>query len=365
VEKVMLVSGHYLESKRKAGFHWLADSYRRMGREVVFVTAPISRISWLRKDYRFDYPVLKEANRLKKVDEGLSSFIYFTFWHPAQLRNRILNALTYSLYVNYGRFLNGELEKLIRDCSLIIFESTPALLLFKHFKKINPTARYVYRVSDDVKLLNYHPIVIEEEEKLSSQFDLISTPSSYIHQRFIKFPNAELHYHGIRKDEFDKKYKNPYDGGINAVFVGNSHFDYDFLERAAKIYPEWKFHIIGPITRLPKYKNVITYGELSFKDTIPYVKYADVGLHNLLYTPGSESFTDSLKVIQYTYCQLPFIAPSFLKTCRPHSFYYEYGNTESIRQVLQNAYSYDRTKISTEEVYSWDELAIKLEKGEG
>jgi 2-beta-glucuronyltransferase len=360
----MLVSGHYLESKRKAGFHWLADAYHRMGREVVFLTAPISWVSWLRKDYRFEYPVIKEANRLKIVNEDLSSFVYLTFWHPAQLRNRLLNKVAYPYYLNYGRFIPNDLAKLIADSSLIIFESTPALLLFKQFKKINSTARYVYRVSDDVKLLNYHPIVIEEEEKLSSQFDLISTPSSYIHQRFRKFPNAELHYHGIRKDQFDEKYENPYDEGVNAIFVGNSHFDYDFLERAAKIYPEWRFHIIGPIAQLPKYKNVITYGELPFKDTIPYIKFADVGLQNRLYTLGSESLTDSLKVIQYTYCKLPYVAPSFLKTGRLHSFYYEYGNSESIRQALQNAFSYDRTKTSTEEVNSWDELAIKLEKGE-
>jgi len=31
MKRVVLVSGHYFESRRRAGFHWLAEAYWRAG----------------------------------------------------------------------------------------------------------------------------------------------------------------------------------------------------------------------------------------------------------------------------------------------------------------------------------------------
>src|SRR5262245_40502738 len=64
MKRVVLVTGHYLESKRKAGFHWLADAYWRAGWEVIFLTTAISWLSWLQRNYRMAYPILREANHL-------------------------------------------------------------------------------------------------------------------------------------------------------------------------------------------------------------------------------------------------------------------------------------------------------------
>ncbi len=61
MKRVVLITGHYWNSKRKAGFHWLADAFLRQGWEVVFFTAPpapLSLLSVIRRDYRLDYPVL-------------------------------------------------------------------------------------------------------------------------------------------------------------------------------------------------------------------------------------------------------------------------------------------------------------------
>src|SRR5687767_6242272 len=43
--RAVLLSGHYYASKRKANFHFLADSYARQGWDVTFVTTQISPIS--------------------------------------------------------------------------------------------------------------------------------------------------------------------------------------------------------------------------------------------------------------------------------------------------------------------------------
>jgi 2-beta-glucuronyltransferase len=71
--RAVLLSGHYYASKRKANFHFLADSYARQGWDVTFVTTQISPISRWRRDLRFTYPVLAEANRLVGEAENLTS----------------------------------------------------------------------------------------------------------------------------------------------------------------------------------------------------------------------------------------------------------------------------------------------------
>jgi 2-beta-glucuronyltransferase len=361
MKRVVLITGHYWHSHRKAGFHWLADAFWRQGWEVVFMTAPISWLSVMRRDYRLAYPVIQEANKLVAVQPKLWSYVWFTLWHPANLRWDFLNDLSRSLFRLYSKLPLGIVEAEIRCADLVIFESTPALLLFERCKQLNPQAKFIYRVSDDLRLLRNHPVVLETEKRVSPQFDLVSAPSQHIYNFFKELPKVALELHGIRKDLFAQQDANPYSSTDTpkVIFVGNSYFDYDFLKQASQLFPDWQFHIIGPIANLPKQANIIAYGELPFVDTIPYIKYADIALQTLSYSPGSESFTDSLKIIQYTYCQLPIIAPSYLSSSRSHVFYYEPNDANSIYQALMAAHNYERSQIKTNDIYSWEELVSK------
>jgi len=360
--QVLLVTGHYLSSKRQAGFHFLADAYRRHGATAIFLTTGISWLSILRRDYRLTYPVRQEANQLRWVQERLGSYVWFTNWHPANLRLRLLNRWCTGLFSRYGELSLGSAEELVRSSQLIIFESTPSLLLFDRFKRLNPNARYVYRVSDDLRFLRNHAVVLEAEEKACKNFDVVSTPCEYIYRRFQHLPQAALHYHGIRKELFDRDSPNPYLNGrkVNLVFVGGSYFDHDFLDQASDCFPDWAFHIIGPVTGLPRRDNVIAYGEIPFAETIRYIKHADVGLAIRSYSPGAESLTDSLKTIQYTYCKLPVVLPEFLRTAQPNRFHYKPGHADSIRKAIADAVAYDRRRIDTSGIDSWDELAARL-----
>ena len=49
---------------------------RRLGGDL-FTTA-ISWFSWLQRNYRMAYPVLREANRLRWVRDALGSYVWFT-----------------------------------------------------------------------------------------------------------------------------------------------------------------------------------------------------------------------------------------------------------------------------------------------
>ena len=361
MKRIVLLTGHYFESKRKAGFHWLAEAYWQAGWEVVFVTLAISWLSYVRKDYRLQYPVFQKRNRVEQVRDRLHSYVWFTPWHPANLRLAPLNRMANDLYGTYGELPLGPVESYLKDADVFVFESNPSLLLFERFKRLNPTARYIYRVSDDMKLIRTHPRVIEEEGWRAEQFDLISTPSEYIYRQFSHHPQARLHPHGLAKELFDTPLETPYrTAGPNLIFVGNAQFDFDFLDRASDAFPEWNFHIIGPIKGLPSKPNVHAYGERPFKEIIPYLQHGDIGLQILAYSPGAESFTDSLKMSQYTYCKLPIVAPDFLRSSRPHAFYYRPGDTASIREALTAARTYDRSAIDVSQIRSWSELANEL-----
>jgi 2-beta-glucuronyltransferase len=364
---VVLVTGHYWYSKRRAGFHWLADAYHRLGWQVLFFTASVSWLSYLRRDHRTLYGSFwEQRNKVWQVGEDFYSYVWFTPFHPANLRSGLLNALSKPLFRTYGGLPLGPVEPFLRKANLFVFESTPGLLLLKRVKAINPKARYVYRVSDDLRLLKNHPLVLEAEEDGLAHFELISTPSKAIFERFKDLhPNVKLHPHGIRKDLFDREYPNPYQGrpGPHLVFVGISHFDEDFINRASRMFPTAQFHIIGPLRRTTNVHNVSYYGEMPFEKTVPFILHADVGLATWSCLPGAESLSDSLKVVQYTYAKLPVLMPSCIPATRPNIITYVPGDDESIRSAVLKALSFDRSQVDRSGIYSWEELALAIAGG--
>lgn len=361
MRRVMLFTGHYHASARRAGFHWLANAYHRLGWDVTFVTTSLSWLSVARRDFRLAYPVRAEAGRMVEVRPGFRSFVHFAPYHPANLRRGWLNAASSPLFARYGRRLPRVLEAAVAEAGLLIFESTPGLLLFERCRGLNPAARTVYRVSDDLRLLQNHPAVIAAERRIAPRFDLVSVPSSYMAGLFPGLENIQLQLHGLELEAFDGEHENPYEPGtVNLVFVGNSHFDHDFLRRALAQFPGYRFHVIGPIEGLPESPNLVAYGEMPFAATVPYLQHASAGLQTLAYRPGAESFSDSLKVLQYTYCGLGVVAPDFLDSPRANVFHYQPGDDASIGAAIEAALGTERTAVDRSGIHSWDELAEEL-----
>jgi len=362
LQRAIIVTLHYLKSKRRAGMHWIADALWREGWEVVFVTGALSWLSRLRRDFRFAYPVRREAGRLIEVDDGLFSYVWYTRWHPANLRLSVLNRLASPVFKRYGDLPLSGLEDKVAQSDLVIFESSPALLLFERFKRLSPKARYVYRVADDLHVLKNHPTVLEAEQIFAPKFDLVSVPTRSMLKRFEGIDRAVVQPHGINRALFDTKTPNPYDGRWkrNAVFVGKSRsrveIDESFFEHASRAYPDWGFHLLGEITSVPGGDNVIRYGEITFAETVPYLQHADIALQPRRYVRGAETVSDSLKMIQYTYCELPIVGPRFLAPLRSNVVPYDPGDAESIASALRAAAEFDRGSIDTAGIGSWTDL---------
>ncbi|MDQ2982449.1 MAG: glucuronosyltransferase [Actinomycetota bacterium] len=357
---VVLISYHYAKSKRRGGFHALADSYRRLGWNVVFVTAPISRISRLRRDHRLGYDTLRERNRLIQIDDRYWSYVLYSLIHPVDFRNRLLNRLGGWLLFAYRHVRFGALEDVLKAADLIIVESTAALVLVDRLRELNPSARLVYRVSDDLRTVNAPPALHDRELALAEKFDIVSTLNSTFQARFQHLGTAELQPHGIDRDVFDRPSVSPYvPGTLNAIFVGVSLLDEEFLKIASELRPEWSFHVIGPVSG-PQAQNITYYGEMPFRETVPFIVHADAGLQTRRWTVGAETLSDSLKVQQYTYCRLPIIAPTFLRSDRPNLFCYEPGDPDSIARALDASRAFDGRAELQQLVSSWMEVAQRL-----
>jgi 2-beta-glucuronyltransferase len=362
--RVVFVTSKYWKATSKVGFHFLAQSFARAGWDVLFIT---THLSWLAaalgKRRHLARRARAEANRLVEAD-GVASYAWYTRWQPANLRSRLLNRATMRLFRRYGELALG-VEPLVAAADRIIFDSGLELLLLERFKRLAPEAAFVYRVSDDLRHSGIHPTVIQAEDEVAPRFDLVSVPCAYIAERFRGLPRVALQHHGIDKALFDRDYADPYgaDNRPRALFVGQHALDLGFLATASAVAPEWTFHVIGPIAGVPRRDNVRAHGEMRFAATIPFIKHADVGLQTLAPHEGAEAFTDSLKIIQYTYCRLPILAPRFLRSRRSNFVFYIPGDRASIGRALDETRRFDRRRVDTAGVRSWDDLADQLGRG--
>lgn len=353
--RVILVSPAYLGSKRRIGFHHLARAYRSLGWEVVFVTAPISFLSRLRGDYRFEYPVREEANRLVHVDDRLASYVLMTRWHPGNLRLPSANRLSSELFRRYARVSLGALASLLPETDLIVFEGTAALLLVPRFRRLAPRARIVYRASDDLRRLRVHPLLLLAEAETVAQVDLTSVPTLEMAAAIGAYGPAQVHPPAIDKEALDRPTTSPFGAGPAAVFVGVSElFDYETLAAAARLAPHVGFHVVGLPSREMR-ANVTFHAEMSYDDVVPYLQHATYAL--LFFPPGYPSLGQGNKVAQYSYCRLPIVAPSFFETDRPNMCVYDVGDEGSLGRALAAAEAMPHESSFADGVLSAEKLA--------
>jgi len=364
VKWIMFVTGHYHRSNRRGAIHWLAKAFHRAGWNVLLFTTGLSYFSRLKRDHRFQYPVMKEANRILRTEKRFSSFVWFTPWHPVNFRSSLANRLTAPLFRCYGKLSLFDAADEIRKMDVIVIESGSGLMLLDRLKLINPSARFVYRLSDDLEMLRVSPVIIEAERRWAPEFDLITAPSFHLLKKYKNLQNTAVHPQGLVKEMFDSEHNNPYSDSAapNLISVGNMIYDIDFLESASRMFPDWRFHVVGWLRKVPQKPNIIFYGEKPFHEVIPFMKFADIGLSPYQYRSGNEYLSDaSHKMLQYTYCRLPVVAPhSVTDPSRPHIIGYTPGDDDSIRHALEKAKRMDHDAIDRSAILTWNEIVREL-----
>jgi 2-beta-glucuronyltransferase len=349
---------------RKNSVIFLAEALARLGWKVDVVTAQLSLLSRLAGVPRLRQIPTSQCNRWLQQTDQISNFVWIPILHPATTPFKPLDRLATPLFHLYPYLLPHAVRERVREAQLVIIESCSAVLLFPLLKKLAPDARFVYRASDSLEAVDMHPMLGRAAIETAPDYDLFTSPS---HRLLATFPAGINKCHvpqGLEKALFDASAPAPFPGsGPNAVVAGDMMFDLESFELMVKNFPGVKFHVFGrmKLEGFGTYANLVHHGEVPFETLVGHLLYADLGIAPYLDRPEVHYLAESsLKLIQYTYAQLPILAPYFCRGDLEHVRVYNPGNEGSIIKALNQALSVNRQTIDRSGVLDWNKVAVEM-----
>jgi 2-beta-glucuronyltransferase len=362
LRRVLIVTGqHFASAPRKVDLHFIAEALQARGVGVDFLSWRLSPVSRFLNDGRWAYARQRPHNCWVASGAG-EEFIWVAPLHPLNLRRRWLNVLTAPLFSRFGRLLPAAVVERLAQYSHVLIESGPSPLLAERIHAAAPDAAIIYHAADRLSTIDVHPCI---EAVLARSLPLYCGIHIMAEALRSDFPvDAPVFYlpHGISRKAFDEAEQSPYTTARNAVSVGDMLFDAQTVSLMARAFPDWTFHLFGKQARLAEAAaNVIAHGEVAFGEIVAYIKFADIGLAPYLAGASADYLAQSsLKMIQYTYCRLPIVAPEFAAAGRGHVLAYLPGDAGSTVAAFERAIAFDRNGIDRSGVLDWGETAERL-----
>lgn len=354
----LVLSAHDYRSPRKAGMHFITDEFVKRGR-TRFFSLRYSLLSRHTADPRLSLD--DRANRIE-THLGVECYLWKTLIHPFNTRRRWLRPLETLMYRWYSQGHNPVLQQWIKEATVILLESGVAPIFFDLIKRLNPTAKILYRVSDALETINVADYINQTFARVAGDINTIVLISKALADTVPTRHNLAYVPQGIDHSIADQADPSPYGSGIHAVSLGSMLFDPQFFVLASKRFPEVHFHIIGSgHPRHPGYgKNVTVYGEMPFAKTLPYIKHANFGIapYNSSNLPAYLRDT-SLKLLQYDFFKRPAVCPSFIAADYPNRFGYEIGDGDSIEHAIKRALD-PHQPVMTKTTLSWSDVADRM-----
>lgn len=353
--KIALITSHDALSARKTGFHFWADILARRGHAVRWLTAGYSPLTLLKKNNRRH---ARPYNCWVEAMPGILRYVWFSPFHPFNLYNDFANRVAEPVLTLYPFLLPPSVIRELKDADIIIVENGPGLNLIRRIKSFNPHATIIYNYSDTHTVLGSPPVIVKAEKKALPLIDKIRINSPAFRSDFPADAPAVYIPQSIDKAAFDTPCANPYATPRNAISVGDMLFDAGVIEAMAAAFPDWHFHLFGRKAFLEEnLSNVIAYGERPFAEIVPYMVHADIGLAPYSPDPNASYLSQSsLKMVQYTYCRLPIVAPDFAAAGRAHVLGYDSSDRfNSAPKAFLKAVSFDRSLIDRSAVMSWED----------
>lgn len=356
MKRIVILTGHFPNQKRRGSILWVSQHLQEMGWHVTHVTVGYSWLSLLKTDRRLKALDHKPRRGTHNVSKSLTTVFGYSPLHPVNLGHDVLNVIGAGLSGLFTGFWAAKLREPLANADLVLCESGAPVLLAPILSKFAPDVPRIYRVNDDISLLNAPQYLLDDEQNLSSHFTRISTASPYLKARF-SHPNITLDAMGIPRALVQIKTTSPYGekhNFKNAICAGTTQLDLDALVRIAQLKPLWRLHVVGS-TRLkkPDLSNIVFHGEKSFVDTVRYVAHADIGLAPYLDKEGIQyQTTNSNRMLLYRHFGLPIIGPDRL--CHPEiPSLMGYSDPNAL----------DRCEVFEplpEEIKDWSDLALSL-----
>jgi 2-beta-glucuronyltransferase len=335
----------------------MGEALKARGCRVDFLSVRLSYLSWLKNDPRWRFAKKRPLNRWNKVDDLQNEYICFNLIHSVTLKLSVLNKWMSPIVRRMGGAVPSPVKELLSSYTDIVIESGVALLLLPELRRHAPRARIIYHAADRLGTIGAHPAAAAVLRRHSAKLDLVHILAEAIRDDVpVGRPTIYLP-HGIDKTVFDQATTSPYSRGKNAVSVGDMLFDSNAVETMARANPDWTFHLFGAGAILSEnFSNVIAYGEKSFDVIAPFIRFADIGIAPYKMEKDADYLSQSsMKMVQYTYCRLPIIAPHFASCGRNHVIGYNPGSTASIEAAFDKAKCFDRASIDASSVLSWEE----------
>jgi 2-beta-glucuronyltransferase len=331
----LLLTAHDYRTPRKANMHFIADQLRLRG-TMRFFSLRYSNLSRWKGDAR---SVLdRQANRVEVVD-GVECYLWKTWVHPFDLHRVGLSGLEAPFFDWYVRSAPPILLEWMRAADVIFFESGSAVLFVTLAGRCNPRARKIYIASDDLETIRVATRVREEFDRVAASMTALCLPGPGLALNMPSTSNKYFVPHGLDPSIAEHADPSPYAAGRHAVSVGSMLFDRTFFESAASAFPDVTFHVIGsgqPASGYPS--NVRVYGEMPHKETLRYIKHADLGVAPYRGDGVSTYLADtSMKLMQYAFFGLPAVCPAVVVGGHAGRFGYQPGSKSSVIDAVGRA----------------------------
>lgn len=356
---VFISAFHDYRTAKRASIHQIAHALARSGYGVSFLSTRFSRLSRSKGDSRLN--LWDRANRSEMVD-GIRCYLWRTQLHPFATGNALADRLMGPLFRLYARWPNREVDALLADADHVIVEASVAAILLRRIRRLNPRARIIYYATDRLETVGAHPYV---QQRLSADAGLIhhvSMRSWLMAPDFAWAPDRLTRIgFGIDPADFADIGRSPYPPGTrNAVSVGSMLFDESFFRHAAAAFPDVAFHVIGCGRRFQAPPNVVVHDEMPFRDTLPYIAHATIGVAPYLDAPGVEYLAEtSLKLAQFEYLGLPAVCPDFAVGEVASRTPYRPGDAGSIERAVAAALTAAGT-VRPRSFPRWEEIGERL-----
>lgn len=359
---VLIVSGqHFATQSRKVDLHFMADAFRARGMRTDFLTLRLSQVSRLIGDGRWQHARDRTVNAWVDLAPDQAEFIWVNLVHPLSLGRPAADRLSGLLFRHYGEFLPRAVLDRLPSYRTILIESGISVLLIHAIRMAAPAARIIYHAADRLATIGTHPAAAEHLARHAGDIDLAHIMAEAIRGDVPAGVPVIYLPHGLDKARFDAA-ANPYAGPGHAVSVGDMLFDGEAIRVMAEAAPRITFHLFGRLARIDDAPgNVIAHGERPFEEIAGYIRHADLGIAPYRPTADADYLSQSsMKMIQYTWCRLPILAPDFAAAGRAHVLAYRPGEPDTIRAALARALAFDRSSIDTSTVLGWDEKVDQL-----
>ncbi len=319
MKRLVLITGHFPRQPRRSSLLWVSEALQARGWHVTHVTVGYSWLSRLRRDPRLTSLTAPPRPGRHDLGPGLTGLFGYAPIHPFSTGRRLLDSGLRPLHALFPAYWAPRLRVPLAAADLVLVESGPPVMLAPLARRLAPQAVLIYRVNDDIRLLNASAFLLQAEADNAVLFDRISTASPELAARFRDHPNVTLDPMGIPHPIQAETGPDPFAprARFEAVCAGTTQLDLAALERIARTCPAWRLHVFGRLKSAPPdLSNLRFHGECDFATTLAHVARADIGLAPYLDRPGVEyQRSNSNRMLLYRHFGLPILGPDRL--CDP------------------------------------------------